>query len=216
MEIKEIVFWSIFLTIAILLFTGQVVLKVQENVKPNVMTEKIEYLPDITIKNEKAVLVYENIGFSDKLSELSKKGIIYGFGECSGPSFNEGAVKDSAIQIAYQEIIKKLDERKEKIKQSIKMEDKTKEEELLKIVDDIFSRLYQFIPEDNSLAIVYRIWKEDKKEVLSYYVLAIFDTEYAFSLINSIFQDDISKFEEYGVKFEKIWSLVYGESKKSK
>ncbi|HOJ94215.1 MAG TPA: hypothetical protein PK390_03170 [Fervidobacterium nodosum] len=213
MEIKEIVFWSIFLTMAILLFTGQLVLNVQENVKPSTISEKIEYLPDITKKNEKAVLVYENIGFSEKLSELSKKGITYGFGEYSGPSFNEDALKDSAIQIAYQEIIKKLDERKEKIKQSIKMEDKTKEEELLKIVDDIFSRLYQFIPEDNSLAIVYRIWKEDKKEVLSYYILAIFDTEYAFSLINSIFQDEISKFEEYGIKFEKLWSLMYEESK---
>ncbi|MGC8820202.1 MAG: hypothetical protein ACP5KD_05495 [Fervidobacterium sp.] len=207
MEFREIVFWSIFLTIAVILLTGQIVVNIVDTMKPVVISPSVsETLPDISKEKKNAVLVYENNAVNDKLEKLLQKGVIYGLSEYSGPDFNEQIIKDGAIQLSYQEIIKKLEQKKELIKKSLSEQVR---DVLYPIVDSIFTTLYQLISEDSSLGIIYKIWKEDKGQIVTYYVLTIFDDDYGFSLLYSVAYDSISKFEEISLDFSQLWHEVF-------
>lgn len=213
MNIQEIVFWSIFLIIASLLVVGQVLIT---NPTKNIPTppQVVEYFPDVSKTDREAVLIYENTTYAEKLVELSDKKPIYGLGEYSGPSFIENMVKEGALQTAYQHIIKELDIKKEEIKKSLAkdFEDKKLEE----YVDKLFSLIYQFLSNDSSLAVVYRIWRKERGQIVTYYMLTIFDDKYAIALLKSVGSDILNEFTDRDINFELIWQKTFNGEKNNK
>lgn len=209
MSTQEIVFWSIFLIIASLLIVGQVLFtNPARNVPP---PQVVEYFPDVSKSDKEAALIYENATYAEKLKEISNRQPVYGLGEYSGPSFNENMVKDGALQTAYQNIIKELENKKDQIKKSLTP---TGKELLLSNVDKIFSIIYQFISNDVSLTVVYRIWKKEKGQVVTYYILTIFDDNYAYALLKSVASDTLLDFYNNNVDIEAVWRKAFEEEPK--
>lgn len=210
MNIQEIVFWSIFLVIASLLVLGQVLIT---NPRKNIPQppQVVEYFPDISKTDKEASLIYENAAYAEKLKELSNKRPIYGLGEYSGPSFNENMVKDGALQTAYQNIIRELENKKELIKKAIIASGK---ESFVGNVDKIFPIIYQLISNDVSLAVIYRIWRKEKGQVVTYYILTIFDDNYAYALLKSIASDILLEFANSNIDFETFWRKAFNGDKK--
>jgi len=210
MNIQEIVFWSIFLVIASLLILGQVLITTPTKNTPQ-PPQVVEYFPDISKDDKDVSLIYENTTYAEKLKELSNKRPIYGLGEYSGPSFNENMVKDGALQTSYQNIIKELENKKELIKKIIVANG---QEALSDSVDKIFPILHQLLSNDTSLAVIYRIWRKEKGQVVTYYILTIFDDYYALALLKSIASDILIEFSNNNIDFEAIWKQVFNGDKK--
>ncbi|HQE48819.1 MAG TPA: hypothetical protein PKV93_05635 [Fervidobacterium sp.] len=201
---QELVFWIVFSTIAAALLLTQVL---STNIsKPNVEPpqEIKEALPDVSKIDKSAILVYENYVLTKKLEQISKgKRIVYGLGENSGPEFNISVVKEGAKQNALQKIMDILEEIKSGIKTKIQKE---KGEKYSQAVDEIFNGMYQQLSSsEGALVNIYKIWQKNKGEVTTYYMLIIFDDEYALTFIESLFFDILSSMKLDGLDFETLW-----------
>ncbi|MFN3691385.1 MAG: hypothetical protein ACK4R7_00710 [Fervidobacterium sp.] len=205
-SLKEIVFWGIFVSIALLLLYGQMLVSTPavEVTKPSQISE---YLPDISKTEKDAVLFYENNTF-EKLKEIPKRKFVYGLGEYSGPAFSENSVKDGAFQTSLQSIIDTLEIKKEDLKKAVVEKGFS---ELAAYVNDIFQVIYQYLSNDSSLVIIYKIWKKSSGPVLTYYYLTLFDDEYALTIIELYASEQMEKFEEKGLNFKELWKTIFNK-----
>lgn len=216
MNIQEFVFWGIFLLIASVLIIGQLLTTNTQKITP-VPPQLMEYFPDVSKTDKEALLIYENTVYTEKLKEMSDKKPIYGLGEYTGPSFNEVTIKDGAFQIAFQAIIKELNKKKDEIKKSLLTDSVSSSQDYddyINYVDRIFLVIYQNLSTDNSLTITYRIWKKEKGPIVTYYILSVFQDDYALALVKSTLPEIFVEFSKKSVNFEQIWQNVFNKSQK--
>jgi hypothetical protein len=207
---QELVFWIIFSIVASVLLVSQFFVTLPT--VPQVQPEKEELLPDVSKTEREAELVYENYVFSEKLSKIPEgKKIIYALGEFSGPSFDERIVKDGARQTAYQRLMTELDGIKDSISSKVLQKAGL---DFSNYLDELFKNIYQRLLFDESLAVVYKIWKKTSGEVITYYYLVVFDDNYGLTIIEAIGSELIKELYEKGISFEDIWKAEFEANKK--
>jgi len=205
---QEAIFWVIFSAVAaVLLFTQVLSTNIS---KPNVQPpEEIkQVLPDVSKSDKNANLVYENYVLTKRLDQLAEeKKIIYGLGDYTGPQFNISVVKEGAKQNALQEIMDLLEQVKINIKAKITKEQSDKYSQT---IDDIFSAIYeQLSASEGTLVNTYKIWQKNSGELTTYYILILFDDEYAMILIQNFFFDTLMTMKTDGLDFESLWKSAF-------
>jgi len=207
---RETIFWVIFSTVAVaLLFTQVLSTSIS---KPSIQPpEEIKHmLPDVSKLDKNASLVYENYVLTKRLEQLSnEKKIIYGLGDYTGPQFSISVVKEGAKQNALQEIMDLLEQIKLNIKAKITKEQSDKYSQT---IDDIFAAIYQQLSSsEGTLVNTYKIWQKNNGELMTYYMLILFDDEYAMILVQNLFFDTLAAMKADGLDFESLWTSAFTE-----
>jgi len=207
---RETIFWVIFSTVAVaLLFTQVLSTSIS---KPSIQPpEEIkQMLPDVSKLDKNASLVYENYVLTKRLEQLSnEKKIIYGLGDYTGPQFSISVVKEGAKQNALQEIMDLLEQTKLNIKAKITKEQSDKYSQT---IDDIFAAIYQQLSSsEGTLVNTYKIWQKNNGELMTYYMLILFDDEYAMILVQNLFFDTLTTMKADGLDFESLWTSAFTE-----
>jgi len=155
-------------------------------------------------------LVYENYVLTKRLEQLSnEKKIIYGLGDYTGPQFSISVVKEGAKQNALQEIMDLLEQTKLNIKAKITKEQSDKYSQT---IDDIFAAIYQQLSSsEGTLVNTYKIWQKNNGELMTYYMLILFDDEYAMILVQNLFFDTLAAMKADGLDFESLWTSAFTE-----
>lgn len=203
--LREIIFWVIFLSVALLLIYSQLVISKPAIVAPP--SPVSEYLPDIVKTQKDAILFYENITY-EKLKASPGKRFLYGLGEYSGPIFKENLVKEGAFQTALQDIINSLENKKEELKQIASQKGFT---DLNSSIDKMFLTLYQYLSNDASLVVTYKIWKKLSNQILTYYYLVLFDDEYALAIVELYSTEEVAKFKDKGLDLQELWRTLFNK-----
>ncbi|MEN3041824.1 MAG: hypothetical protein ABDH59_00725, partial [Fervidobacterium sp.] len=84
-------------------------------------------------------------------------------------------------------------------------------DEYINYVDKIFLVIYQNLSTDSSLTITYRIWKKEKGPIITYYILSVFQDDYALALVKSTLPEIFVEFSKKSVNFERIWQNVFNK-----
>lgn len=209
---QEIIFWIIFIGVAIALLVTQYLVQVpRQPVQPEV--KKLEtVLPDAAKKDPNAKLIYENSVILEKLgSVLEKREIVFALGTAAGPNFKAQFVRESARQNAFQEIIGKLEGKKSNMESRLPKEAKPK-------VDELFQTIFNFITvEDGAMINTVRIWESAKGDIVTYHFLMAFDEEYTLAFIRQRVPELVEELEKSGsVDFAELWLGLFALAPKGK
>lgn len=209
---QELIFWAIFLTVALALVFTQYSLQSSQVIRQPELRQLNELLPDPTKTDPELELVYENTVTLAKLTEvLGKKDILLGLGSSSGPDLRQAYVRESARQVALQELIKKLELKQAGLEARLP-------EELKQPLREIFESLYgSLTTEEDALVSTVRIWKKVNGEIVTYHFLLAFDDEYALAFVKQRRAEAVEKIERGSLNdFTRLWRETFALQSQSK